>query len=306
VKVMVTGGAGFIGSHVVDQLILAGHQVVVVDNLSTGRRSNVNPQAILYPIDIRSPELHEVFEKEQPEVISHHAAQIDVGRSLADPFYDAEINVLGSLRLLECAREFKARKLIFISSGGAVYGEPRYLPCDENHPAAPLCPYGASKYAVEIYLHFYGETYGLDYTILRYANVYGPRQSPAGEAGVVAIFTRRMLRGDPITINGTGEQMRDFVYAGDCARANVLVLEQGARQVFNLGTGQATSINEVCHQLQLLTHYPLRPQYGPARPGEIFCTYLDTRRARTQLGWKPEVELSEGLLQTVAAFQGQI
>ncbi len=219
-RVLVTGGAGFIGSHVVDRLVAAGHDVAVVDNLATGRRANLNPAARFYELDIRDPALGTVVERERPAVISHHAAQVDVRRSTADPLYDADVNILGSLNVLKVAVEHGVRKVIYISTGGAVYGEPEYLPVDEDHPIHPLCEYGASKHAVEHYLYMYAENYDLDYTVLRYPNVYGPRQDPHGEAGVVAIFSQKMLKGETCTINGDGTQERDFLYVADCARAN--------------------------------------------------------------------------------------
>jgi UDP-glucose 4-epimerase len=302
-KVMVTGGAGFIGSHVVDMLIDAGHDVVVVDNLATGRLSNLNPGAKFYQVDIRSPEMEKVFEAERPEVVDHHAAQMDVRRSVADPIYDADINVLGGLNLLNLSVKYGVRKFIHISSGGAVYGEPVYLPCDEAHPVTPLCPYGATKYMLELYLYMYKETYGLDYSIIRYPNVYGPRQDPAGEAGVVAIFTGQMLKNKPVTIYGTGEQVRDYVFVKDCARANLMLLENGSGRVYNLGYGIGTTVNQVFDGLKEITGYPLPANYAAARPGETFRIYLDATRARTDLQWEPCVPLREGLRQTVEYFR---
>ena len=302
-RILVTGGAGFIGSHVVDSFIKAGHHVAVVDNLSTGRRANLNPRATFYEVDIRVPELCQVIERERPDVISHHAAQMDVRRSMAEPLFDADNNILGSLNLLECARKLGVRKVIYISSGGAVYGEPQYLPCDEQHPIRPLCPYGVSKYTVEQYLYLYRENYGLDYTILRYANVYGPRQDPNGEAGVVAIFAGHMLTGKSVLINGNGEQERDFIYVADCARANLLALEKGAGDVYNLGSGVGTSINRIAALLQELTGYRGEPVYGPAKLGETFRIYLDAGHAREVLGWTPAFALREGLQRTVDYFR---
>ncbi len=299
-RILVTGGAGFIGSHVVDALIAAGHRVVVVDDLSTGRQENVHPEATFYPVDITSPQLREVFARERPEVISHHAAQVDVRHSMADPLHDARCNILGSIYLLECAREYGVRKVIYSSSGGAIYGEPLYLPCDEDHPIRPLSPYGASKYAVEQYLYLYRQNYGLDYTILRYPNVYGPRQDPYGEAGVVAIFAGQMLNGGTPVIYGSGEQERDFLYVEDCAHANLLVLERGSGRVYNLGTGVGTSVNRLFLLLKEITGYPGDPVYGPARAGETFRIYLDASRARNELGWRPLVPLEEGLRRTIA------
>lgn len=302
-KVLVTGGAGFIGSHVVDQLIAAGHQVAVVDDLSTGRRSNLNPQAHFYQLDIRSPEMREVFAAERPEVISHHAAQMDVRRSMADPLFDADVNILGSIKLAELARQFGVRKFIHISSGGAAYGEPVSLPCVEGDPVQPLCFYGASKYTFELYLYIYKHSFGLDYTVLRYPNVYGPRQDPHGEAGVVAIFTGQMLRGQPVTIYGSGEQVRDFVYVADCARANLMVLQAGGGRVYNLGSSAGTSINQIFDHLKTVTGYAQQANYGPAKPGETFRIYLDSSRAHQELGWQPTIDLPDGLERTVEYFR---
>lgn len=302
-KIMVTGGAGFIASHVVDALIAAGHDVCIVDNLSTGRRRNINPQARFYEVDIRSADLAEVFAKEQPEVINHHAAQMDVRRSVADPMYDADVNILGSLNLLELARQHGVRKVVYISTGGAAYGEPVYLPCDEAHPVDPLCPYGATKHTVEHYLFMYRQSYSLDYTVLRYPNVYGPRQDPHGEAGVVAIFAGQMLSGQQVTINGNGEQERDFVYVGDCVRANLIALDAGSGQIYNLGWGVGTSVNDIFLQMKDITGYGLEAVYGPPKLGETFKIYLNASKARLDLGWEPLVELREGLEQTVAYFR---
>ncbi len=302
-KILVTGGAGFIGSHVTDQFIAAGHEVVVVDSLVTGRKSNLNPKAKFYQVDIRSAELEKVIEAERPEVIDHHAAQMDVRRSVADPIYDADVNVLGGLNLLNLAVKYQVRKVIYISSGGAVYGEPVYLPCDEKHPVQPLCPYGATKYMLELYLYMYKQTYGLDYSIIRYPNVYGPRQDPNGEAGVVAIFSGKMLKCEPVTIYGTGEQVRDYVFVKDCARANQMLLDKGSGQVFTLGYGIGTTVNQIFDGLKKATAYPLEANYGPARAGETFRIYLDATHARQELGWEPTVPLEEGLRKTVEYFQ---
>jgi UDP-glucose 4-epimerase len=301
-KILVTGGAGFIASHVVDGFVQAGHQVVIVDNLSSGHRENINPKATFYQLDIRSPELAAVFEREKPDIVDHHAAQIDVRRSVAEPVYDAEVNILGSLNLLQNAVKYGVKKIIYISSGGAVYGEPEYLPCDEKHPIKPMSPYGVTKHTIEHYLYLYQQNYGLRHLVLRYANVYGPRQDPNGEAGVVAIFGKRMLKGEPVTINGDGQQERDFVYVGDCARANLIGLERG-EGIYNLGMGVATSINEVFQCLKKLTGYKLEPTYGPAKMGDILRIYLDAGKARRELGWEPVVSLEDGLGRTLDHLQ---
>lgn len=303
-KILVTGAAGFIGSHVVDTYIANGYEVVAVDDLSTGRRSNLNPAATFYEMDIRSPELQQVFEAERPDFVNHHAAQMDVRRSVTAPLFDADVNILGSINLLENAAKYNVRRVIYISSGGAVYGEPEYLPCDEEHPARPICQYGASKYTIEHYLYLYQHIYGLNYVVLRYANVYGPRQNPHGEAGVVAIFTGQMLTNEQIVINGDGEQQRDFIYVGDCAHANLLALTtEKVNTVHNIGSGLGSSVNDIYHMLKDIACYDKSPQYAPARLGETRRIYLDTGKATRQLGWVPSINLMEGLKMTVDYFQ---
>ena len=303
-KILVTGGAGFIGSHVVDTLLANGHEVVVVDDLSTGRLSNLNPAATFYQVDIRSPQMEEIFEEERPQFVDHHAAQMDVRRSIEDPLFDADVNVLGSIKLIELAKKYGVKRFIYISTGGAVYGEPEYLPCDELHPVNPICPYGASKHTVEHYLYMYKENYDLDYVVLRYPNVYGPRQDPHGEAGVVAIFTGQMLEGEQVVINGDGEQQRDFVYVEDCARANLLALDtEHKNTIYNLGFGRGTSINEIFSNLKTITDYELPAVNGPAKVGETRRIYLEASRANQHLGWTPTVGLEEGLKKTVEYFK---
>jgi UDP-glucose 4-epimerase len=304
VNILVTGGAGFIGSHVVDLYLEHGHRVVVVDDLSTGHRRNLNPRAVFYEADIRSPEMAAIFELEKPEIVNHHAAQMDVRRSVAEPVLDADVNILGSLNLLECSRKYGVRRLLYISTGGAVYGEPEYLPCDESHPINPICQYGASKHTVEHYLFMYRLNYGLEYTVLRYPNVYGPRQDAHGEAGVVAIFTGLMLADEPVTINGDGDQVRDFVYVGDCAQANLQALRKAdGSGIYNLGTGAGTSVNEVFRSLMVITGYRREPLHGPAKLGETRRIYLDASKAARELGWSPRIGLEEGLRETVRYFQ---
>ena len=306
-RVLVTGGAGFIGSHVVDGLIAAGHQVWIVDNQSTGSRRNVNPAATFYEADIRSPELAEIFDAARPEIVDHHAAHAEVRESVDDPVYDADVNVLGSINLFQQCVRTGVRKVIFISSGGAVYGEPQALPCAEDHPIRPLSPYGASKAAVELYLFLYKQTYGLDYTVLRYANVYGPRQDMLAEEGrVMAIFSQLMLAGRQPTINGDGEQQRDFLHVADAVAANLLALERGSGQAYNLGVGRPTSVNQIFGLLKGLTGFAGEAAYGPAKPGEVYRIYLDSSKAGRELGWEPRVGLEEGLRDTVRYFREQL
>lgn len=306
-RILVTGGAGFIGSHVADLLIAAGHEVAVVDNLSTGRRENVPLRARFYECDIRDNDaLAAAFSEFRPEIVSHHAAQMSVRVSVQDPRYDAAINVGGSVNLLECAVATGTKKIIYASTGGAIYGEPVYLACDEDHPLAPLCQYGVTKYVVECYLELYARLYGLDYTVLRYPNVYGPRQDANGEAGVVAIFAGRMLAGLPVTIYGDGRQERDFVYVRDVAEATLLALNAGSRETINLGSGQGTSVRQIFDELARLTHYPLLPVYEPPRLGEVYRIWLSGARAKALLGWEPRVSLQKGLSQTVEWVAHQI
>ncbi len=302
-KVLVTGGAGFIGSHVVDAYIQHGFEVVIVDDLSTGRAKNLNPAAKFYKTDIRDEEIFEIFERERPNYVNHHAAQMDVRRSVMEPIFDAHVNILGSINLIESARKFGVERIIYISTGGAVYGEPEYLPCDEAHPINPICQYGASKHTVEHYLYMYQVNYGLDYTVLRYPNVYGPRQDPHGEAGVVAIFSGQMLSKDQVVINGDGEQERDFVFVDDCARANVMATQAAnGYGILNLGSGRGTTVNEIFHLLRHISGYSLDAQYGPPKLGETRKIYLDSSKALDELGWQPLIRLEEGLRKTVDYF----
>lgn len=303
-KILVTGGAGFIGSHVVDLYIDNGYEVIIVDDLSTGRLSNLNQKATFYQLDIRSPDLREVFAIERPDYVNHHAAQMDVRRSVADPMFDCDINIMGSLNLIECAKMFKAKRIIYISSGGAAYGEPEYLPCDEKHSVNPICQYGASKHTVEHYLYMYHQNYGLEYVVLRYPNVYGPRQDPKGEAGVVAIFTGKMLAGEEVIINGDGEQQRDYVFVSDCAQANLLaLLSPISHGIYNLGSGVGTSVNDIFNHLADITGYELTQTHGPAKIGETRHIYLDAKEAQHKLNWQPSWSLHDGLIKTVEYFQ---
>lgn len=302
-KILVTGGAGFIGSHIVDAFLSEGHQVCVVDDLSSGRRANVPPGVRLHAVDIRDADLAEVFEEEKPEVVSHQAARANVRESFEKPQLYADVNVVGSVNLLECCRQFNVRKVIYASTGGAVYGEPKTLPVPEDHPIDPLDPYGASKHHVEHYLRLYQTNFGLSYTVLRYPNVYGPRQDPYGEAGVVAIFAVKMLKGERPTINGSGEQMRDFVYVADVAGANAAALHRGDDEILNIGSGAGVSVGEIFHTLAELIGYQEEPEYGPAKAGEVFRIFLNAERAREKLAWTPQISLQEGLASTVDYFR---
>lgn len=304
-RILVTGGAGFIGSHVAALLRDAGHVVAILDDFSTGQRENIPDGAICYDCDIRDPRLAMILAEFRPELISHHAAQMSVRVSIQRPRFDATVNIEGGINLLESARHAGTRKIVYASTGGAVYGEPQALPCDENHPIAPLCHYGLSKYTFEGYLALYKRLYGLDYTVLRYPNVYGPRQDPDGEAGVVAIFARRMLQGLPITIYGDGQQERDFIFVGDVARATLAALTAAPSAVINLGSGIGTSVRTIFDTLAELTGYMTPPRFEAARLGEVYRIYLTGIRARTLLGWTPTVTLRAGLADTVAWIREQ-
>ncbi len=299
-RILVTGGAGFIGSNIVDALLEQNHEVAVLDDLSTGKEANLNPRAQFFQADIRDQDtLTRVFDAFRPEIISHQAAKADVRESLQKPQLYAEVNILGTLNLLEQARRVGTRKIIYAGTGGATYGEPQYLPVREDHPVNPLDPYGASKHHVEHYLFLYRYNFGIEYTVLRYPNVYGPRQNPFGEAGVIAIFTYKMLKGETPTINGKGDKERDFCYVGDVARANVLALNGGRNQIYNIGSGVGTNINTVYEILQEATHFASPANYGPDKPGEVYKIYLDASKAERELGWKATVPLVEGIHRTV-------
>ena len=301
--VLVTGGAGFIGSHVVDALVARGHQVAAVDNLSTGKRTNLSTEVSLVEVNLRSDDLEAVFQRVRPQAVFHLAAQASVPNSVADPAADADINVLGTINLLERCRDAGVRRVVYSSTGGALYGEPEQIPCTEEHPVHPLSPYGVSKYVGEKYVEMYGRLYGLEYTILRYANVYGPRQDPFGEAGVVAIFGQRMMNGEDVIVFGDGTQERDFVYVEDVARANLLALERGSGQALNIGCGVGTSVNELVASLRESTGYEKEPTYTEPRAGDVYRIALDASRARQELGWEPMVSLEEGLRRTVASIR---
>jgi UDP-glucose 4-epimerase len=298
-RVLITGGAGFIGSHIAEALLDNGYQVIVVDDLSTGKKENVPPDAEFYQCDICSPELQAVFATTKPEKVIHTAAQVHVGTSLEKPGLDARVNIQGSLHVLELARRYGCSRVIY-SSSAAVYGNPQYLPVDETHPLWPISPYGISKHTVEHYLYMYRELYGLDYVVLRYANVYGPRQDASGEGGVVAIFTHHLLQGKPPVIYGDGQQTRDFVYVEDIAKANLLALALGGGHILNVSSGTETSINHLLGILQKETGYQGQVFYEKERPGDISRSVLCNQKLEKTFNWKPETDLPTGLRVTVA------
>ena len=304
-RILVTGGAGFIGSHLADAFVKHGHEVTVVDNLSSGRREQVPAAAQFFPYDIKSPETFELICRWQPQVLVHHAAQMSVRISVDDPVMDAQENILGSLNLFQAAARAQTEKIIFASTGGAMYGDQAPVPAREEDRPQPECPYGIAKLAVEHYLHFYQREHGIIPVRLRYANVYGPRQNGLGEAGVVAIFIEKFLAGEQPVINGDGLQTRDFTYVGDIVAANLRALDYPREGIFNIGTGRETDILTVYLELQEILGSSHGPVHGPAKPGEQRRSALDSTRARELLGWKPGVSLSEGLARTAAAFREQ-
>ena len=303
--ILVTGGAGFIGSHLVDRFVDLGHKVVVVDDLSTGRLKNLNKAATFYHTSITQPSVEEIFEREQPEIVNHHAAQISVAESVSNPLKDAEVNIQGTVRLIELSRRYGVERFMFSSSGGTIYGEPEQNPCDENHRINPLSPYALSKHVAEEYLELYRQVYRRNYITLRYGNVYGPRQDPHGEAGVVAIFIKAMLDGKQPRIFGSGEQERDFIAVSDVVEANVRALDKGSG-AYNVGTGVGTSVNRIFELLKGITTYRWSPGYAPARRGEVFKISLDSSRFKKDLGWEPSLSLEDGLGHTVEYFRSAI
>ena len=301
-RVLLTGGAGFIGSYVAEGLLQGGHEVAVVDDLSTGTRENVPKEATFYEADIRSG-CADIFRDFEPLALCHQAAQMDVRRSVREPDFDAEVNILGTVRLLQTCTEYGVKKVVFASTGGAVYGEQQIFPAPEDHPLYPVSPYGVSKLAGERYLHYYSVEFGLPYVALRYANVYGPRQDPHGEAGVVAIFCGNLVRGRTSTINGGGEQTRDYVYVEDVARANVLALENEVPSgAYNIGTGVETSVNRLYHLLLEISARDLPPRHGPSKPGEQLRSCVDPALAGRSLDWHAQTGIRTGLEETLLSF----
>lgn len=304
-NILITGGAGFIGSHVADSLLSRGHEVHILDNLSSGRKEHVPDGATLHVLDIRSPEAAALFEEYRFDVLVHHAAQMDVRKSVADPAFDADVNVRGFLNLMEAARDHGLQKVIFASTGGAIYGEPDYTPQDEEHPLRPLSPYGITKLITEKYLHFYRHQYDIESVVLRYANVYGPRQNAHGDAGVVAIFTQQMLDGKHPIINGLGFQTRDYVFVGDVVRANLAALDYEGSGTFNIGTSKETTVNFLFRLIRVESGAHTAMKHGPDKPGEQQRSVLSYEHAEQELGWSPTVSVQDGLARTVDWFREQ-
>ncbi len=302
-KILVTGGAGFIASHIADAFIKDGHEVFILDNLSTGFEKNINPKARFIYDDIGNQQLSKLFEEEKFDVVNHHAAQMDVRRSVAEPAYDANTNIIGTINILQNCVKTGVKKFMFASTGGAVYGEQKYFPADENHSTFPLSPYGISKLAVEKYLFFYNVQYKLKYTVLRYANIYGPRQNPFGEAGVVAIFTNKLLKGEQPLINGSGLQTRDYVFVEDVVKANQLSLGDERSEIYNIGTGKETNVNDLYGMLNNIIRKGQIEKHGPAAPGEQLRSVIASDKFNHEFGWKPSTSLDEGLKKTVNYFQ---
>jgi UDP-glucose 4-epimerase len=303
-KILVTGAAGFVASHVADAYLNAGHEVVIIDDLSRGLRKNVNPKARFYQTDIRDrKEIERIFEVERPTVVNHHAAQMDVRRGVREPIFDAEVNILGSINLIEAAVANRVKRFIYVATAGAGYGEPKKMPVPEDYPMNPITPYGVSKHTVEHYLFTFNSLYGLEYVVLRYGNVYGPRQSSQGEAGVFAIFCEQILAGTQPVIYGNGKKIRDYVYISDVVAANVAALERGTNEIFNISDGVETTDFEVFQVVRSFLGAEVEPKYVPVRPGEIDKICLDISKAKSSLGWEPRFSLSQGARLTVEYFQ---
>jgi len=302
-KILITGGAGFIASHIADKFIDEGHQVVILDDLSTGFEKNINPKAKFVKINIRDEKVSNLFEEEKFDVVNHHAAQMDVRRSVIDPVFDANTNILGTINLLQNSVKHGVKKFMFASTGGAVYGEQDYFPADENHPTNPVSPYGISKLSVEKYLYFYFNEHKLNYTILRYANIYGPRQNPFGEAGVVAIFSTKLLKGEQPIINGTGEQTRDYVFVKDVVKANLLTLTDKESNIYNVGTGIETDVNELYNILNDIVGNGQEEKHGPAAAGEQMRSVITSDKLFNKYNWKPSTKLIDGFKETTEFFK---
>ena len=302
-KIAVTGGAGFIASHIADAYLSLGHEVVIIDNLSTGKRENIPANARFIEMDVNDPGIPALFMEEKFDIVNHHAAQMDVRVSVQDPTYDARINILGGINIYESALRSGVKKIIFASSGGTVYGEQEYFPADERHPTKPISPYGIAKLSNEQYLYYYAHVHGLPSVAFRYANIYGPRQNPHGEAGVIAIFAQKLLKGEQPVINGDGLQTRDYVYVGDVVAANILALQPQMIGAYNIGTGIETDVNTLFGHLRDLTQSTCEEQHAPAKQGEQMRSVLSHERIFASFGWTPKMDLVEGLSKTVDSFR---
>ena len=307
-RILITGGAGFIGSHLADRLIKNGDKVILIDNLSTGKKENINPKAKFYKIDIQSPKISNILKKEKPEILFHLAAQIDVRKSVEDPIKDAKINILGSLNVIknfyqESLKNTKKPKIIFSSTGGAIYGDAKIIPTPETYPEFPLSPYGVCKLTIEKYLNYYWKVFNIPYVALRYANVYGPRQNSKGESGVVSIFIDKLFSGENPIINGSGKQTRDFVFIEDIIEANILAMKKNKVGVYNIGTGKETDINTIFQKLKKITNSNLKAVHCLEKKGEQKRSCLDYKKAQKELSWKPKYNLDEGLIKTVGWFK---
>ena len=302
---MVTGGAGFIGSHIVNAYINAGHDVVIIDDLSSGEMRFVNPKAMFYQLNIHSPDVKIILEKEKISAINHHAGQISVSESVSDPLFDANSNIIGTLQLLQNAVSLKIDKFVFASTGGAMYGKQTTFPASEEHPCHPLSPYGISKLCAENYINYFRTQHGLSTTVLRYSNVYGPHQNPHGEAGVVAIFCQRLMEGLPPVICGDGEQTRDFISVRDVAQANIIALESKCKGIFNVGTGKETSVNFLTKELLKVSGVTTSVKHSPPRKGEQRRSSIDSEKLLKNFGWKPCISLEEGLFETINYFKNK-
>jgi UDP-glucose 4-epimerase len=306
-KIIVTGGAGFIGSNIVDALVEKKHSVVVIDNLYSGKKENVNKQSTFYKVDIcDQKKVLEIFKQEKPQVVIHNAAQIDVRKSITDPIFDVNVNIIGSINILSACVQTKVKKIIFASSGGTIYGECKVIAPKEDSMPNPLSPYGIAKNSVENYIKFYSEIYGLEYTILRYGNVFGPRQDPHGEAGVVAIFSEKMLKNEDIIVFGDGKQMRDYIYVFDVVDANLKSLTKGRNEVINIGRAKPISVNKLVEIMCKVSGYKKKAIRKPKRDGELFKSFLSINKAKKVLDWSPKINLDKGIKTTIEYFKERL
>jgi len=304
-NILVTGGAGFIGSQIVDAYIKNGHHVTIIDNMSTGVKEFINPEADFYEMDINDDGISKIFDEHNIDIVNHHAAQIDLRKSVEDPKFDINVNIAGSVNLLENARKYKVKKFIFASTGGAIYGEHDYFPADEDHPTRPYAPYGINKMCVEKYLYYYNHVFGMDYIVFRYANVYGPRQNPHGECGVIAIFTDKILAGKQPLINGEGDQTRDYVFVNDVVNANVLAIDAAGPNIYNIATTRETDVNYIFDRINHYAGTGFEEKHGPAKLGEQQRSVLSFEKISTELGWQPQTDIETGLKITTEYFKNK-